>query len=287
MFSTRKILMLFCFIVCIFVFNIQCKKEDFSDNTYFGSKVIILGHRGMGTYYKLPGDTYESIIPAIGIGSDGCEIDIQLTKDTELILYHDFLLSSSTTCSGRVSESTLSEIKQCEYHSIKNDIFVYSLDEIFSRIPDLNKLYFSFDCKLDDEVTNFDEYQNQFLRAVKRICEKYNMSNNVFIEGNSSFLRKAQSIGLTNKLFLTDAVKQSSIDTAVFYGFFGICTEMENFEVESQKAHENGLYIMTYTPNNYYSNIIALNKDVDILQTDDPISILKLFERYNYEYIIP
>ncbi len=51
--------------------SVQCKKEKITDDTYFGSKVMILGHRGMGSYYKIPGDTYESIVPAIGIGADG------------------------------------------------------------------------------------------------------------------------------------------------------------------------------------------------------------------------
>ena len=44
---------------------------------------------------------------------------------------------------------------------------------------------------------------------------------------------------------------------------------------------------MAYSPYNYYFNKDAIRKNIDILQTDDPISILKLFQRFNYEYIIP
>jgi hypothetical protein len=62
---------------------------------------------------------------------------------------------------------------------------------------------------------------------------------------------------------------------------------MENVITNTDNAHKRGLYIMSYTPNNYYSNLIALSKNVDILQTDDPISILKKCNRFNYDYIIP
>src|SRR5690606_17296815 len=68
----------------------QCaKRKIYTDDTFFNTKVIILGHRGMGVEYYKPENTYESIIPALGIGADGCEIDIQMTKDSVLVLYHD------------------------------------------------------------------------------------------------------------------------------------------------------------------------------------------------------
>lgn len=246
-----------------------------------------MGIKAWGHIIKGRVITFESILPAINIGCDGCEIDVQITKDTVLILLHDQLLSTMTTCSGRVYESTWQEVKECKYYAFQNNIFVYSADEIFSRLPNLNELYFSFDSKLDEEITDQETYQNQLLRAIKRLCEKYNMTSHIFLEGKEPYLQKAKNLGLTNKLFLTGVVNEANIETAVNNSFFGICTEMGGVEVDADIAHEKGLYIMAYTPNNYYSNLIAINKKIDILQTDDPISILKLFDRFNYEYLIP
>jgi len=278
---------LFFVLSCTLLLFSRCNKDKITDDTYFGSKIMILGHKGMGSYYKRPGDTFESIFPAINIGADGCEVDVQITKDTVLILLHDGELNAMTTCNGRVYETTWEQVKQCKYYAFQNNIFVYSVDDIFSRLSNLNNLYFSFDSKLDEKIVDQELYQNQLLRAIKRICEKYNMSDNVFIEGKAPYLRRAQNVGLSNKLFLTGVINQTNIDTALNNHFFGICTEMSNFEIDADFAHEKGLYIMAYTPNNYYSNLIAINKKIDILQTDDPISILKLFNRFNNEYIIP
>ena len=268
--------------------NIQCKKKKTTDDTYFGSKVMILGHKGMGTYYKIPGDTYESIVPAIGIGADGCEIDIHMTKDTVLILFHDALLNPHTTCNGRINELTLEEVKKCKYYGLKNMVFVCSAEEVFSKLPNITNYYFSFDCKLDQEVADFDLYQGQYLRAIKRLCDKYKMNDNVFLEGFEPFLLKAKELGLSNKLFLAGALSESNIEKASKDSLHGISSQMDDIELaNSDLAHAKGLYIMAYTPYQYYLNIYAMRKNIDILQTDDPISILKQFDRYNYDYVIP
>ena len=280
----RKIFYLISYLL---VFNLQCKKEKLSDDTYFNSKVMILGHSGIGVNYKMPRNTYESIAPLIGIGADGSEIDVQMTKDSVLVLYHDRTLNASTSCTGRINEYTWEEIKACKYLSVKDDIFIYKLDEVFSRIPNLQDLYFSFDSKLDDEVVDIDMYQSQYIRAVKNICAKYSMTDNVLIEGPQNYLMKVKSMGLANKLFLLTSLTQANIDTATKYSFFGLSVDINEFYIDADNAHDKGLYVMGYDPDNYYSNLDAIKKKVDILQTDDPISILKHFERYNYDYIIP
>lgn len=272
---------------CLFVTSIRCKKEKITDNNYFGGKIMILGHRGMGAYYKKPGNTMESILPAINIGVDGCEIDIQLTKDSILVLFHDLTLDAKTTCQGKISETNWVDVKSCKYFAVENNIYIYSLDEIFSSIPELNQFYFSFDSKLDEEIDNFSLYQDRFLRAIKRLCEKYNMGEHILLEGKEPYLNRARELGLTARLFYTGPFNKENIEIASNNNYFGICSEMESITIETDLAHEKGLYIMSYTPNNYYSNLIAIDKNIDILQTDDPISILKLFNRFNYDYIIP
>jgi len=277
-----------CLALLVLLFNVQCKKEKITDDTYFGGKIMILGHRGMGAYYKIPGDTYESIVPAIGIGSDGCEIDLHLTKDTVLVLFHDHLLKPATTCEGAINEFTWEQLKECKYYGLKNMVFLSSAEEVFSKLPNITSYYFSFDCKLDTEVPNFDLYQGQFLRAIQRLCEKYNMSQNVLLEGGEYFLLNAQALGLSNKMFLSGALNEKNIEIASNNSFFGICSQMDDIEeIGAASAHAKNLRIMAYTPSNYYLNKYAIRKKIDILQTDDPISILKQFERFNYNYVIP
>jgi len=266
----------------------QCKKTVSSDDNYFGEKVMILGHRGMGMLYRMPGNTYESIYPVMGIGADGAEVDIQLTKDTVLVLFHEHTLQERTTCSGRVYESNWAEIKQCKYYALENNMFVNSVDDLFSRLPDLQNCYFSFDCSnVDDDVADTELYRNQYFRAIKRLCEKYNMSNHVFLEGNGNLLLKAQQLGLTNKLFYAAGLTNETIDFASANHFFGFSTSKEWLYDNVDLAHQHGLYVMLWSPNDDKENKEALILKADIVQTDDPIDMLRYLNRFNYMYIIP
>lgn len=277
-----------CHILLSLLFFTNCSKDkNLNDNTDSGGKVMILGHRGMGTSYYKPGNTYESVTPVIGIGADGSEMDIQMTRDTVLVLFHDHLLNPVTTCNGRIYEQNWSEIKQCKYYALQNMIFINSADDLFSKIPNLTNYYFSFDSKIDGDAQDFELYQMQYLRAVKRLCEKYRMTDNVFIEGDMSLLKKAQAIGLTNKLFLNAAFSAQSIEDAGNNHFYGLSVATDFLNENVDLAHKKGLLIMTWSPGNYAENKKTLDRHPDIIQSDDPISILKLLNRYNYEYIIP
>ncbi len=113
------------------------------------------------------------------------------------------------------------------------------------------------------------------------------MSDNVFIEGDVDLLLKAQQLGLTNKLFLYGLLRPGEINAACNYHFYGISTSVNWLNNNVSLAHQKGLYVMAWSPDNLYQNIRALDNQIDIIQTDDPVSILKLLNRYNYEYVIP
>ncbi|NTW34417.1 MAG: hypothetical protein HGB12_17655 [Bacteroidetes bacterium] len=92
---------------------------------------------------------------------------------------------------------------------------------------------------------------------------------------------------MKNKVFLFCTLTQPNIDIAYDDHFFGISTSIDWLETDVSSAHDKGLYVMVWSPNNETQNKQTLDKKVDIIQTDSPISILKLLNRYNYEYIIP
>jgi hypothetical protein len=140
---------------------------------------------------------------------------------------------------------------------------------------------------MDDSVADQALYIDQFFRAVKRLCDKYNMSNNVLIEGAASHLSRALELGLTNKMFLFGTFDEGTITMADTSGFYGISTSPDWMLVDADRAHAKGLRVMLWSPDNEGENKEALRLKADIIQSDDPISILKLLERYNYDYILP
>jgi len=273
-------------IIAISILFSRCdKEEDYNINNLNHNVIMILGHAGMGDMYKYPNNSIESIEPVIGIGADGTEMDVQITKDSVLILFHDETLDGRTRCNGYSSpyKYNWSEIKDCYYNTLIGNIPVYTVDEVFGRLPDVNELYFSFDCKLEPDLYYDVEYRRQYLRSIKRICDKYNISNNVFIEGDLNFLLLGRELGMENK----GIVIGSSVDEAVTNGIFGIGTTIDTDPSEIKYAHSKGLYVMMWGAKTDTGNKKAIRLNPDILQTAKPIPILMLFDRFNFDYPIP
>ena len=86
-----------------------CKKKSFQINNLNGGQIEILGHGGSGYADLYPIDTKESVFNCLNLGADGSEMDVQLTKDNVLVLFHDEDLSLNTNMTGLIRQYTFEE----------------------------------------------------------------------------------------------------------------------------------------------------------------------------------
>jgi len=264
------------------------KRELMIDDSRFGDKIMILGHMGMGVAYSWPANSKESVLASLEIGCDGAEIDVQLSLDSVLVAYHDAGLNTQTKCNGQVYNSYWDDLKSCSYNRALRSSDLLSIEDLFASITNPRDYYFSLDCKIDIDIDDMNEYQYRLLREIKRLCALYDMEDRVFIEGTQDLLLKAQEMGIKNRLCLlayTDI--SSNIDTCVLYGFFGVSVPEDTPEELMVEAFTKDIRCMAWAPDNYSENKKLLEKRPDIFQTDDPVSLLKLLNRYNYEAIRP
>lgn len=84
-------------------------------------QLVVLGHAGSGFYAPIspfnfrPPSSWRGIRRALLRGADGVEIDLQMSRDSVVMLYHDQRLQDGTTGTGCVSERTAAEITQLRY----------------------------------------------------------------------------------------------------------------------------------------------------------------------------
>jgi glycerophosphoryl diester phosphodiesterase len=69
---------------------------------------LVIAHRGYSGYY--PENSLLALEKAIKCGADGVEIDVRITKDRKLILFHDKDLKNLVGEKGRVDSKTYAEI---------------------------------------------------------------------------------------------------------------------------------------------------------------------------------
>lgn len=82
------------------------------DKLLGNSKILVAGHRGC--LAKYPENTMVSFEKAIELGVDMIEMDINITKDKQLIVMHDNLVDRTTDGTGFSHDKTLEEIKSLD-----------------------------------------------------------------------------------------------------------------------------------------------------------------------------
>ncbi len=79
---------------------------------------LIFGHRGVPQEYQE--NTLEGFQRAIALGLAGVELDVFLTKDQQLVVFHDVETKRLTGVTGKITEMTWAEIRQLDIQPILN-----------------------------------------------------------------------------------------------------------------------------------------------------------------------
>jgi glycerophosphoryl diester phosphodiesterase len=74
--------------------------------------VMVIAHRGFSG--EAPENTLAAFRKAIEVGSDMLELDVQFSKDKEVVVIHDEILERATNGQGQVADFTLKELKKLD-----------------------------------------------------------------------------------------------------------------------------------------------------------------------------
>lgn len=98
---------------------------------------LIIAHRGDQS--AAPENTLSAFQRAVAAGADGVELDVRLTQDGQLVVFHDRRLDRTSNGSGPVNEHTLAEVKSLDVGAWFSPKFrreiAPTLDEVFETLP--------------------------------------------------------------------------------------------------------------------------------------------------------
>ena len=266
--------------VILFVVS-SCKKEDFEIINLNNNKIILLGHGGMGIGSTYPMNSFESIIKCLSLGADGTEIDVQMTKDSVLVAFHDNDLSNNTNMKGLINSLNWSEIKGTYYQSTPYlNYSIISLEQLFSNINNLHNYKFTFDCKLYPVNNNANSYYNTYINALNKIIDKYDLQDNIYIESQSEeFLKLLQATNNNYKLFIYPSSFINGLEIAGNLNLYGITISTRDITKEQIKiAHNNNFLVAIWNTHSKNKNIEGIRKNPDFIQTDRVEHLIKLLK---------
>ncbi|MDO4271988.1 MAG: glycerophosphodiester phosphodiesterase, partial [Candidatus Saccharibacteria bacterium] len=126
---------------------------------------LVYAHRGASAY--APENTLPAFQKAIDMHADGIELDIQLTKDNQIVVIHDEWIDRTSTGKGWVKDYTLEELRQFSYN--KNfpelgTVTIPTMQEVFDLIKPTN---LRIDIELKTGVVFYPKLEEMILAMVK------------------------------------------------------------------------------------------------------------------------
>lgn len=276
-----RFIFIFFLLTCI-----SCSKDPaiFTLSNLNENEIGCFGHAGMGSQSIYPANTFQSFESCLDRGADGTEMDIQVTKDSVLVIFHDEFLNDRTSCSGIIKDLNWSEINDCKVNSkLFKNLELISFDEFIQKIPNPHNYIFTLDCKSHIQVEDSGAYFKLFARTLVNTSDKYNLDNNIFIENPAeSFLNDIKEIKTDAKLFFLTDDFEGGLKTAKKAGYYGLSMHTTKINAEQIKiAHSQNIRVTLYGVLLDRENYSAVEKCPDFIQTDNITYLLKIFGKYN------
>lgn len=260
--------------VSVFVFGLFLF-DVVENGTRFAKDVLvetaITAHRGSST--EAPENTLQSIKLAAEQMADYVEIDVQLTKDGEIILLHD--KSFKRTCGEGKSpwEMTLAEIK-------KLNAAYYMPDYGWAEVPTLRETleYCKDRININIELKN-NGHDGQLPDKVLALVKEFGMEEQcVFTSMSIPFLERVKELDEECKTgyILSTAYGDFSRNEKV--DFFSISSSLLN-EKNIAQIHETGREIHAWTVNTKAEAERLKYLDVDNIITDYPVMVREILYR--------
>jgi len=137
------------------------------------NRPTIFAHRGSSAY--APENTMAAFELALQQGADALELDVKLTADGAVVIFHDQTLQRVTGQAGYVRDCTLAEIQKLDAGSHFDIAFkgegIPTLAELFEKIGD-RTLY-------NIELTNYASLTDSLPEKVAALVERYSLADRI------------------------------------------------------------------------------------------------------------
>lgn len=220
-------------------------------------------HRGFSGAY--PENTMIAFQKALEAGADGIEMDVQLTKDGQLVVIHDERVNRTTNGTGFVRDFTLDELKQLDASYLYKDktgvVAIPTFDEYCNWVKDTPLVT---NVELKTGVYPYPGIEEK----VWAMLQQYHLEDKVIISSFNHYsilhMKKIApnvKYGLLTETWLVNpGAYTKALGVACYHPYYGSLTDDVIDELQAQ-----GIEINTFTVNDENAVKRLLAKKIDIV----------------------
>ncbi len=241
--------------------------------------ITIIGHGGSGfeTFFsQLPANTLGSFERALlDDNADGIEMDIQLSKDDVIVVFHDKILEIKTDLNGPVREQLFSNLNKCDFHGdftmfSKGKHTISSLKQILTHFKDqLHAKQFYFNIKLEVDPDR-ERYTQVMSEQLVEIINEFDIVKTSIIETSDlRVIKQIQSLDSAIILMQDIGAFENDFKYILESDLEGLVVENKNITAEQVVlAQKSGKKVVIYGERTRGGIKQVLDKKPDVIQTD-------------------
>ncbi|MEM9024727.1 MAG: glycerophosphodiester phosphodiesterase [Bacteroidota bacterium] len=257
------------------------------DNLHDG-EVQVIGHAGLGFVSLInpinpyPANSRTSILKALEeYGADGVEVDVQMTRDSVMVLYHDRELDSRTERTGCIIERSADEVVGAAYHcGFPYDLFhsetVIALEELLLLLKEQEPfpalhldLHAMNQCDPDQATSHYTAFSLQLVLLLKR--HQIPADRVVLISTQDEMLQRFRvldpSLPLMLELLQTP---EERLDLAIERKYSGVVVKGKLLTADlAQRAHAAGLEVVAFGGKSRSGIADILRQNPDAVQVNN------------------
>lgn len=239
----------------------------------------IFAHRGSkGTH---PENTLVAFREAVRVGSDGIELDVQLSKDGQLVVIHDESIDRTTDGEGLVGEMTVKELKA--YDAGSSFSSEYADEKIPTFIEVLNLLTeVGFTGTLNIELkTDQNDYPGIEEKLVELIQKKQLNFELIYSSFNPLTLERLEKIDpVTKKAWIMVGDKFTILFSKYLTLIDSIHPSFEWLCKSETKIINYSKYIRPWTVNDECEMMKCFDYSVEAFHTDYPARAIQVRNKF-------
>lgn len=256
----------------IYVWSLAAGRLTFAEDMLTSTSVT--AHRGAAL--MAPENTLSALSYAIDSQSDYAEIDVQETKDKELVLLHDTSLKRTAGLGKKVWEVPYAQIRQLDAGISFNKKFRGEI------IPTLEEAVKFCKGKLDLNIEiKYNGKNKGIVNKVVRVIEANDFINQCVISSmDYQFLKQVKEANPKIRTGYIMSMRYGSISRIEYADFFSV---KSNYIDESfvNEAHSFGKEVHAWTVNYPGTVKKMMECKVDNIITDDPVLVRKVLNGEN------
>lgn len=257
---------------------------------FFQKHPLLFAHRGCSIEY--PENTFPAFQHAVNLGIDVLEIDVRLTADEQLVVFHDSQLGRVSNGAGDVLNLTLGQLKEINAgYNFSPDGKTFPYREQKLEIPELGHLFqlfpgirFNIDIK--------DKNKRAVRKLWKIICESGMQEKVVVGSFHSENILNFRKLSSST---VATSASQSEVVKFYFFRFFRrlvkfrfdfdalqIPVRFSVFKLATSSllkfAHQAGLVVHYWTVNDPVEMQQLLKLGADGIMTDNPQLVMEQYK---------